>query len=267
MLTRSPISWFHKIALRSRTIQLLFLVMMLVPVHTVSGQSSLPSWFITPPEYTSAAIFASSDEEAIANAAKVLAAFERSIVWGNFRTFYDSSIDTDTWFDTDYFYYIPVAEIERIQQGLQVMASTVVSVLPSTRLFLVGKQGETMPNWEMELTADAVRPQWVDALRFEKDGFIFGVGVCALKGTIASAWVKAEEKAIYEMLVKKSMKLGIISEKTLSETDETFLNITWVDLKYVMENVKIMARWFDAEKDLCYVLVSAPSEGIRRLYE
>jgi len=168
MLTRSPISWFHKIALRSRTIQLLFLVMMLVPVHTVSGQSSLPSWFITPPEYTSAAIFASSDEEAIANAAKVLAAFERSIVWGNFRTFYDSSIDTDTWFDTDYFYYIPVAEIERIQQGLQVMASTVVSVLPSTRLFLVGKQVETMPNWEMELTADAVRPQWVDTLRFER---------------------------------------------------------------------------------------------------
>ncbi|MCX7026541.1 MAG: hypothetical protein NT061_03425 [Spirochaetes bacterium] len=196
-----------------------------------------------------------------------MATYAHSIVWGDFQSLYDSTIDSETWLNTDYYYYVDPERAAKLEPKMIVLDSMVASVFPKMNLYLVGQDANAQVNREKIPTTSLARPSWADSTGFERDGMIFGVGRCASSGSIAAGWTKAEENAVFELLMFQSMRIGTITKATSTNGSESLAKIEWITLKYKMEGLRIVGRWVDLANSLCMVLVSSPAEGIRRINE
>ena len=232
-----------------------------------SGQEYLPAWFLTPPQGLSVALFASSEGAAKSDGARILATYTRSIVWGDFQSLYDSSIDSEAWLNTEYYYYVDPERVAKLEPQMAILDSAVASIFPRMNFYLVGQDGSAQINKENILTASLACPDWASSTGFERDGAIFGVGRCATSGSIAAGWIKAEENAVFELLMFQGTKIGTITKATSIGSSASLAKIEWITLKYKLEGLRVIERWIDLENSLCMVLVSAPGDGIRRINE
>jgi len=229
------------------------------------GQEYLPAWFIAPPQDALVALFASSEAAAKSDGALIMATYTHSIVWGNFQSLYDSSIDSETWLNTDYYYYVDPGRVAQLKPQIVILDSMMASVLPKMKLYLVGLDAKAQVNKEKIPTSSLTRPAWADSTSFERDGMIFGVGSCTTSGSIAAGWIKAEENAVFELLLLQSVRIGTITKATSSTSGDSLAKIDWITLKYRMEGVRVVERWVDLANSLDMVLVSTSTEGIQKI--
>ncbi len=250
---------------------LAWLLALAIPSRAVFCQELLPTWFLSPPEGRYVAVFSPSDSIAKKDGARILAAYERSIVWGEFQSFYDSSIDERQYTNADYYYYVDDARVAALQPQMEVLDSMVASIYPRMKLYLMGapsgtETGAPAPPDTGRLSTEALpRPEWAGKNGFEGEGFIYGVGICDSLGSIPAVWTKAEENAIFELLTFQSAKIGSITTQADTGGSNSMAHMELIKLTYRMEGLRVVARWLDSSGARAYVLVSAPAAGIRRI--
>ncbi|HEY9054278.1 MAG TPA: hypothetical protein VIO60_05610 [Rectinemataceae bacterium] len=221
------------------------------------------------------AVFSPNDTAAKKDGARILATYERSIVWGEFQSFYDSSIDERQYTNADYYYYVDDARVAALQPQMEILDSMVASIYPRMKLYLMAappKAGAeagapTPPAAGRVSTESLPRPDWAGKSSFESDGRIYGVGACDAIGSIPAVWTKAEENAIFELLTFQSARIGSITTQSQGSGSGSMAHMELIKLTYRMEGLRVSARWLDGPGARAYVLVSAPMAGIRRINE
>lgn len=229
-----------------------------------SGQEWIPSWFASPPEGPWVSVFAKNEKQAKKDGALIMATYRNSIVWGEFQSFFDTSIDDQQWTNADYYYYVDPAAVESLAETLKVADSMVVSVFPSLKLYLLAEGDEAKVSATRVATGATPRPEWTGLSGFEKEGRIYGVGRCDIVGGWPGVWTKAEERAVFGLLTHTSIRIGSISMVTSEKGAESMSDMQLIKLSYKMEGLTVVERWVDVENNQAFVLVSAPISGIRR---
>lgn len=229
-----------------------------------SGQEWIPSWFASPPEGPWVSVFAKNEKQAKKDGALIMATYRNSIVWGEFQSFFDTSIDDQQWTNADYYYYVDPAAVESLAETLKVADSMVVSVFPSLKLYLLAEGDEAKVSATRVATGATPRPEWTGLSGFEKEGRIYGVGRCDIVGGWPGVWTKAEERAVFGLLTHTSIRIGSISMVTSEKGAESMSDMQLIKLSYKIEGLTVVERWVDVENNQAFVLVSAPISGIRR---
>ena len=239
---------------------------LLMIASAVSGQSAYPDWFLTPPASGWVAIFANSESEATTRASELLSAYEASHVVGDFQQFYDQSIDDQTWKNTDYVYDFSLKRAQALEPTLAVHDTMTVQMVTGTKLFLVGPKADKVPTEGRRLEVSQVpKPEWAERMAGvdKKAGRRYGVGRFSLEGNSADAWVKAEELAIFHLLLAQQLKIGQWLRKVQNGDSEQLARLQWVKLNYLIRTMRIDGRWVDPNDGDALVAVSAPLNSIR----
>jgi hypothetical protein len=244
----------------------LVLFLCLSPVPS-SSQEFLPSWFLDPPAGRFVQVFAASEEAAKRDGARILATYERSFVWGDFQSFFDPTIDSEQWTNADYYYYVDEDAVSSLRSRIAVADSVLASVFPRMRLYLLGVDAGIQAPVQNVNTAGIPRPEWTKQSGFERDKSLYGVGTCSVAGSLPAVWIKAEEEAVFALLTFQSLRIGSITTGSVGQGGDSLTHMELIRLKYKMEGLRVIHRWLDASGDRVYVLVTAPSESIRRVYE
>jgi len=236
-------------------------VLMLLLGVGLSAQEAYPRWFLEaqPPGWAS--VFSSSEDQALKEAAKVLSAYEQSIVVGDVQQFMDEAVDDRTWKKTDYQVVFDEARAEHLLKYLKVWAQIPVHLLTGDQLYLIGPQ-KSERKIDSRLVDTGPEPAWVANVG-NQGGFVWGVGRFTLQGRTADAWVKAEEQALYQLLTTHQLQLGQWKGTLREGNREELSTLNWVKLKYLVSQVRLEGRWFDREHNDVVVAVSVPASGIK----
>jgi hypothetical protein len=237
---------------------LALLAFLLLPAADCGGQESLPVWFLSPPGGRLVQAFASSEEEARRDRARVLATYERSLVWGDFQSFYDTAIDADQWTNSDYYYYVDELSVAEVLARLNVLDEMLVSVYPRMSHYLLGVEREQKPSLKKVNNASLSMPDWARKSGYKFEGNLYGAGSCAIAGALPGVWTKAEEIAVFDLLTYQSVRMGSITVATSGQGADGLVHMEIVKLKYRMEGLRVVGRWLDSTGSMAYVLVSAP---------
>lgn len=236
------------------------LLMLLLGIG-LSAQESYPRWFweAQPPGWAS--VFSSSEEGALAQAARVLSAYEESVVVGEVQQFQDEAIDDKTWKKTNYEVVSDEAVVKRLQKTLKVWAQVSVHLVTGDRLFLVGPKAATWKG-DNQLVESSAEPPWVTQTGTIA-GRVIGVGRFTLQGRAADGWVKAEEQALYHLLTSRQLRLAQWKGTHQEGAREELSTLNWVQLKYLVSQVRVEGRWYDREHNDAVVGLSVPVTGVK----
>ena len=245
----------------------LLIIGLVVSSLAVGAQSSYPSWFLDPPPGASAAIFAKTEKEAVEYGGAVLATYAKARVIGDFQVFFDSSIDQDSFNNTEYYYYPDSAEVKRLAGAIKTYDSSIVSLMPPARLWLVGTKDSALePDRSLVAASDLPKPAWSTKTGYVEGDRIYGVGRFTFEADAAHAWVKAEEIAVFNLLTANSVMIGESTTQSVSSgAGDSTLKIQWIRLRYELSDLRVEHRWINADQSLCLVLVSSPKSSIRSL--
>lgn len=226
----------------------------------VFSDNRYPNWFFKPLYTDSVIVFGKSESDALVNASIIIAAYKKFVISGEFRLFSNSKWDDNSYRNTDYYYYFNQKDADLILEDLVIKEHFLLNIVSKEHAWLVCNSESDIEGEDDTLGTE---PDWIQKISFRSHNRIYGVGRYTLQGRDADAWIKSEELAVFNMVTEKSIKLASLQEYQSSE--DSLLKIDWVQLNYLVENVKVHERWIDNINNMAYVLVSAEEVGIQNV--
>jgi len=109
-------------------------------------------------------------------------------------------------------------------------------------------------------------PKWSRRSFFSKSDFYYGVGMYTSNGDDDDAWITAEERGIFSILVQTNILLFRSKvSKSNSNGKNSFDDIIAYKLNYSIKNIQIMERYPDEKDNVYYVLVRIKKDDLKFL--
>lgn len=114
--------------------------------------------------------------------------------------------------------------------------------------------GEDLPPVDTaRVQMSSTGPKWVDALPREKNA-VHAVGVARLYYYEHHSWQEAERAARMELARTVLAQIRQLSK----QADGVLENVTVTETDVVLRGVRMVKRWLDREREVCYVLARMP---------
>ena len=235
---------------------------------SVWSQTAMPDWFWVPkgPGWTE--VFARSAKSAITSAATVLSAHVQTRVVGRFQQLYDTGIDARTWINSDYTYDYNGPAAKKLEAILEVKDSYTLHIFTGLKVYLVGPKTAGKIKARSVLTATKLpKPWWSEQSSFTEPGTgrAWAVGRFSLEGNPGDAWLKAEELAVFELVVSDRLNLAQATEASQNNGVDRFAQLEWISLDTELADVLVEGRWVDPATGDALVAVSVPLASIRAM--
>jgi len=244
------------------------LASLLLVVLPAWSQSALPDWFWAPRGSGWTEVFARSSKAAVVSASVVLSARVETRVVGRFQQLFDTGIDERTWVNSDYTYDYNASAAKKLESILEVKDSLALHIFTGLRVYLVGpKSAGKVKARSLIAPPNLPSPFWAQQSSFLEDstGRAWAIGRFSLEGNTADAWLKAEELAIFELVVSHRLNLAQATESTLKDGRDQFAQMEWITLDTQFSDLTIEGRWVDPETGDALVAVSVPAASIRAM--
>ncbi len=223
-----------------------------------------PEWFLFPEKYPHIITgYSYSGNTAEFDAENMYCAYRSCVVYGTLEIYNDP--EHNDWLkNSDYYYYFSPDSVSKIHGKLFKVDSFQTEIITGDYVsaFSLKPMDRFHSIW-IEV-ASLKKPEWTQQSFWQDKDFYYGVGLYTSTGNENDAWKTAEEQAIFSILTNLAVavfKLRLVDREG-PEDDASMSEISFLNLRYLLENIQIMQRYPDYKNQVYYVLVRIPKKGV-----
>ncbi len=239
-------------------------ILLLSGIYPLFATNIYPNWFIHPGNYPQLMTgYTYNGMSAKDDAVNMYCAFQECIVVGTLEVFEENESD-DLLKNSNYFYYFSPDSVEAIEDNVFEVDAFDVSAFTHDRIAAFSFDSTTRPTDPWIHVENIERPSWVDQNFFQDNRFYYGVGMYTALGRENDGWKTAEEQAIFSILTALAVEVHHlkIDVRSSDETTGSIDQISFLKIKYLLRNIRVMERYPDRQNKLYYVLVRIPRNGL-----
>ncbi len=238
----------------------------LITHSTVLASDVYPEWFLYPTNYDNIYVgYSYSGLSALEDAESMYAAYNECVVSGTLEIFEDGKT-ADLLKNSNYFYYFSPDSVNKIRGRLHPVDYFSVNVITNDYITAFALDS-TRELKAPRIDSDEVKqPDWINTPFREDNNYYYGVGMYTSLGNENDAWKTAEEQAIFSILNSLAVeyhKINITRKEYQDDVETVNIEeISFLKIKYLLRNIKILERYPDKKDKLFYVLVSIPKNNV-----
>ena len=240
------------------------IVFLLTGVQLASATNIYPDWFIHPVKYPRLFIgYTYNGMDAIDDASSMYCAFKECIVVGTLEVFDEENSD-DLLKNSNYFYYFSPDSVEALSGKLSEVAAFDVSTFTHDRIAAFAFDSTKSPDCQWIKAIDMQRPSWIDQSFFQDKRYYYGVGMYTALGRENDGWKTAEEQAIFSILTALAVEVHHLKivRNSDDQSGDSIEQLSFLKIKYLLRNIRVLERYPDRQNKLYYVLVRIPRSGL-----
>lgn len=230
-------------------------ILLSVPVF---GLDRYPEWFLFPQKYPKIITgYSYSGNTAEFDAENMYCAYQSCVVYGTLEIYQDPK--NNEWLkNSDYYYYFSPDSVQKIQDHLVKLDSFATEIITGDYIaaFELPPVDSSFASSWIDV-AELKKPEWLDKVFWQDQNYYFGVGVYTSTGNENDAWKTAEEQGIFSILT--SLAVAVFKLRQLNqeakEKDTSMMEISFLNLRYLLNNIKILERYPDNKNQIYYALV------------
>jgi hypothetical protein len=240
-----------------------FLILLIaIPLQAINRY---PEWFLNAQKYPGIIVgYSYAGNPAQYDAENMYTAYRSCVVYGTLEI-YQTSQD-DQWLkNSDYYYYFSPDSVEKIRGRLVKVDSFQTELLSGDYIeaFMLDSADSNFSSPWVDVRTLSM-PRWVSQTFWQDSAYYYGVGMYTSLGNENDAWKTAEEQAIFSILT--NLAVGVfklrLSDKESVEGSANMEEISFLTLRYLLQNIQVLQRFPDVENKVFYVLVRIPRNGL-----
>jgi hypothetical protein len=226
-----------------------------------------PEWFLFPQKYNNLIVgYSYNGMPAMVDAESMYCAFQECIVMGTLEVYENSSIN-DMLKNSDYFYYFSPQAVEKIRNRLYPVDQFDINIMTHDYISAFSIDSAVSCSAPRIKVENLNRPEWLEKTFSSDRDYYYGVGIYTALGNENDGWKTAEEQAIFTILTNLAVqvhRVNVVSDGSELKSGQAAIEqISFIKVKYLLQNIEVMERFPDRENKLYYVLLRIPVNGIR----
>ncbi len=224
-----------------------------------------PEWFLFPEKYPQIITgYSYSGNTAEFDAENMYCAYRSCVVYGTLEIYNDP--DRNDWLkNSEYYYYFSPDSVEKIHGHLVKLDSFQTEIITGdyVEAFALSAPDSSLNSPWINVN-DLPKPEWTDQTFWQDQTYYYGVGMYTSAGNENDAWKTAEEQGIFSILTNLAVgvfKLRLV-DRELDESKSSMMEISFLNLRYFLNNIQILQRYPDIENQVFYVLVRIRKEDV-----
>lgn len=237
-------------------------ILLSVPVF---GLNRYPEWFLFPKKYPKVITgYSYSGNTAEFDAENMYCAYRSCVVYGTLEIYQDPQ-NNDWLKNSDYYYYFSPDSVRKIHGQLVELDSFATEIITGDYIaaFELPPVDSTFESPWIEVST-LPKPDWLDKAFWQDETYYYGVGLYTSTGNENDAWKTAEEQGIFTILTNLAVAVFKLrqTEQNADESSASMMEISFLNLRYLLNNIKILERYPDNEYQVYYTLVRIPKQDV-----
>ncbi|MDZ7722286.1 MAG: hypothetical protein U5R06_05515 [candidate division KSB1 bacterium] len=240
----------------------IFIMLLFIP-EPLWSVNSYPEWFLYPYKYPNITTgYSYNGLSAKEDVVSMLTAYSDCVVNGHLEVFEYPGRD-DVLKNSEYYYWFSEQSADNLRSRIIPLQRYDIDLLTKDYIQAFSMDSIKLDSVPLVDIQTLKRPWWIEKFCFESDQYYYGVGMYTSQGRENDAWKTAEEQAVFSILTHVAVRFhNIVILKKTSSPQEGFTKISFLELRFHLENIHILERYPDWKNQLYYVLVRIHKSNI-----